>query len=194
MSMLMISSCPNTTQMVSKTFDAAKFEYLKPQPTQLGMKLNLLASQDNDSGQKFFLTKQFGPFPVGHTQDKSHAHGYGRIAKITFASNCVDTVNSIIAMIEKSIIQWFETQWSHRILIAADDVNVDLYRTLHELGCIDVNVMAREHGPELDPSCRFAYDGVDGLVRKLSSDLCWVQGVELWEHHNHSFASSHYPV
>ncbi len=149
---------------------------------------------------KFFSTKRFGPISTGHRQWRhdghcSYAHGYGRIVKIIFGTEELDDRGWAVDFGDlKAVREWLVSEWDHRILLASDDPLLDEFKTLHELGGVNINIMPEEYGPGIELSCKYVYDHVDAMIRMRTNDRCWVQMVEIWEHENNSAIYGQFPV
>lgn len=159
------------------------------------------------SEQKFFFTERFGPISTGHiprsvwgnyqrVDDKrcSYTRGYGRIVKITFGADELDNDAQVVSHDDlQTINEWLEKEWSHRILLAADDPLLDDFKTLHELGGVNINIMPEGYGPGIELSCKYVHDHVQPLSQALTSGRCWVQLVEIWEHERNSAIHGQFP-
>ena len=149
---------------------------------------------------KFFSTKRFGPISTGHRQWRhdghcSYAHGYGRIVKIIFGSASLDDRGWAVDFGDlRAVREWLESEWDHRILLANDDPLLDEFKTLHELGGVNINIMPEGYGPGIELSCMYVFDYVNKLIEERSQGRCWVQMVEIWEHENNSAIYGQFPA
>lgn len=141
---------------------------------------------------KYYSTKRFGPISTGHRQwrDTGHcawAHGYGRIVEIVFQASKLDERGWVMDFGDlRDVKAWLESEWDHRILLAADDPLLDQFQTLHELGGCNINVLPEPYGPGIELSCKYVYDRVNDMVKMKTNGRCGVVSVRIWEHENNS--------
>ena len=96
---------------------------------------------------KYYSTKKFGPITTGHRQwkDSGHCkyvHGYARYVEITFACDNLDDKQWVMDFGGlKDIKNWLNEQWDHRLLIASDDPLISDFKSLHDKGGCNLNIM-----------------------------------------------------
>jgi 6-pyruvoyltetrahydropterin/6-carboxytetrahydropterin synthase len=138
----------------------------------------------------YYSTKRIGPISTGHRQwrDKGHckwAHGYGRYVKFTFACKTLDERMWCMDFGDlKWVKKWLEDQWDHRMLIASDDPYLKLFKELHEMDAISMNVMdvTKGWGPGIEASCKFVFDNINPKIQELTNNRVWIDTVEIYEH------------
>ena len=138
----------------------------------------------------FTSSKRFGPITTGHRQwrDKGHCsfvHGYGRIVEITFESHVLDHRGWVMDFGGlKEVKNWLESEWDHRVLLAYDDPLIDDYKYLAESGGIDINILPKEYGPGIEQSCKYVYDNISLIIKRITDDNVWINKVKIFEHEN----------
>jgi len=84
----------------------------------------------------------------------------------------------------KWVKKWLEDQWDHRMLIASDDPYLKLFKELHEMDAISMNVMdvTKGWGPGIEASCKFVFDNINPKIQELTNNRVWIDTVEIYEH------------
>lgn len=160
----------------------------------------LQTKQINSKMSKHFAPFKFGPISVGHRRVSAnghgyYVHGYARKASITFGAKQLHESGVVVDPATRAAVEcWLMEQWNQRILLSCEDPLLDQFKTLSELGAIDINILPDGYGPDLDLSCVYVFDMVAEMVTKLTNDRCWVQMVQLWEFENHNVKRAHYPT
>ena len=142
---------------------------------------------------KFKSTKRFGPITTGHRQwkDKGHCsfvHGYGRYIRLTFEASELDERGWVMDFGDlKDVKKWIESEWDHRVLIAADDPLLSDLQELESKGGIYLNVLDDGYYPGIEESCRYLYDKLNPIVKDKTNNRVEITRVEVWEHEiNHA--------
>lgn len=131
---------------------------------------------------KRYITKEFGPIPVGHRVDDKcfHMYGFGRTVKLTigFHPRCVESASNIF----DAVFVWLNNEWKNRILISRDDPLLNEAKTFSELGSMNIRILPRGYDASLYSSCKYIYDNINDHMLKQTNYLPVVQLVEIYEH------------
>ena len=139
---------------------------------------------------KFKSTKRFGPITTGHRQWRdsghcSYVHGYGRYVRLTFEASELDERGWVMDFGDlKDVKKWIESEWDHRVLIAADDPLLSDLQELESKGGIYLNVLDDGYYPGIEESCRYLYDKLNPMVKEKTNNRVEITRVEVWEHEN----------
>ena len=139
---------------------------------------------------KFKSTKRFGPITTGHRQWKdeghcSYVHGYGRYIRLTFEASELDESGWVMDFGDlKDVKKWIESEWDHRVLIAADDPLLSDLQELESKGGIYLNILDDGYYPGIEESCRYLYDKLNPMVKEKTNNRVEITRVEAWEHEN----------
>ena len=139
---------------------------------------------------KFKSTKRFGPITTGHRQWKdeghcSYVHGYGRYIRLTFEASELDERGWVMDFGDlKGDKKWIESEWDHRVLIAADDPLLSDLQELESKGVLYLNVLDDGYYPGIEESCRYLYDKLNPIIKKKTNNRVEITRVEVWEHEN----------
>lgn len=146
-----------------------------------------------------YITHRIGPISTGQRQWKAGnechwAHGFGRIIELTFWVVQPDKEGVYVSGLDLTMIEsWIREEWDHRILLQHDDPLIDQFRTLHELGGININVTPEKYGPGLEQSCQFLYDNIKEKIEQRTWKRVGVESVRIWEHENYSATHGTFP-
>ena len=97
--------------------------------------------------ERFLSTKTFPPMSAAFRQygAESHCrfiHGYGLEVKLTFSANILDQRNWVVDFGGlKAVKAWLEDNYDHKLLVAADDPDMEYFESLDELGLAQVRVL-----------------------------------------------------
>ena len=139
-------------------------------------------------GRIFTSSKRFGPISTGHRQWRheghcAFVHGYGRIVEITFGSKSLDNRGWVVDFGSlKWVKSFLESEWDHRLLLAHDDPELEIFKELDDLGIVDINILPEEYGPGIEHSAKYVFDYVDKELKKITLDRCFVESVKVYEH------------
>ena len=139
---------------------------------------------------RFKSTKRFGPITTGHRQwrDSGHCsyiHGYGRYIRLTFEASELDERGWVMDFGDlKDVKKWIESEWDHRVLIAADDPLLSDLKELESKGGINLNVLEKGYYPGIEESCRYLYDKLNPMIKEKTNNRVEITRVEVWEHEN----------
>ena len=112
-------------------------------------------------------------------------HGYRLIAKFWFACDKLDERNWVVDFGGlKELKQVFERQFDHTLCLASDDPLLEHFKALHHAGAVDLRIM--EKGVGIERTAEWCFDVADSHVRGITSNRCWVDRVEVWEHDKNS--------
>ena len=84
----------------------------------------------------------------------------------------------------KEVKNWLESEWDHRVLLAYDDPLIDDFKYLAESGGIDINILPKEYGPGIEQSCKYVYDNISLIIKRITDDNVWINKVKIFEHEN----------
>jgi 6-pyruvoyltetrahydropterin/6-carboxytetrahydropterin synthase len=120
--------------------------------------------------------------------DHSHCkyiHGYRLVAKFWFAAHYLDEKNWVVDFGGlKELKQVLEKQFDHTLCVSADDPLLEQFKALHASGAADLRIM--EKGVGIERVADWCFDVADAHVRGITSNRCWVEKVEVWEHEKNS--------
>ena len=116
-------------------------------------------------------------------------HGYRLIAKFWFACDYLDERNWVVDFGGlKNLKQVLEKQYDHTFCVSADDPLLEQFKALHASGAADLRIMPK--GVGIERTAEWCFDVADAHVRGITSNRCWVQRVEVWEHEKNSAIAS----
>lgn len=125
--------------------------------------------------------------------DHSHCkfiHGYRLVAKFWFGCSSLDDKNWVVDFGGlKELKQIFEKQFDHTFCVSADDPLLAYFKTLHDLGAVDLRIMNK--GVGIERTAEWCFDVADSHVRGITNNRCWVNKVEVWEHEKNSAIASY---
>lgn len=144
----------------------------------------------------FQSTKRIGPISTTHRNWKaacnlnrdstwcSYIHGYSRYVEFTFEGELDEKQWVFDYGYFKEERKWIESQWDHKVLIASDDPELPLLRSLHDKRLIDINVMdvSKGWGPGIEGSCKFLFDNIQPSVWDKTQDRVNITKIQIWEH------------
>ena len=114
-----------------------------------------------------------------------YVHGYRLIAKFWFSCDKLDERNWVVDFGGlKELKQVLEKQFDHTFCVSADDPKLELFKQLDIAGVCDLRVMQR--GVGIERTAEWCFDVADAHVRGITSNRCWVDRVEVWEHDKNS--------
>lgn len=113
-----------------------------------------------------------------------YIHGYRLMAKFWFGCSSLDDKNWVINFGGlKQIKHILQDQFDHTLCIAADDPLLPFFKQLHANGGCQLRIM---EGVGIEKTAEWCYNTVDPLIKEMSSNRCWVNKVEVWEHEQNS--------
>ncbi len=139
---------------------------------------------------KFISTKVI---PLGSTafrqwRAESHCnkiHGYRLQCKVWFTADSLDNKNWVYDFGScKAIKTILEHQFDHTTIVAADDPELDLFKTLNNKGIIDLRVC--EKGVGIERTAEWVFNTVNEYVKRETNERVSVIKVEVWEHEGNS--------
>lgn len=112
-------------------------------------------------------------------------HGYRLIAKFWFGANELDHRNWVVDFGGlKDLKQILESQFDHTLCVADDDPLLSDFKSLAAKGGCDLRVM--NGGVGIEKTAEWCFNNANAYIRKITSDRCWVERVEVWEHDKNS--------
>lgn len=119
-------------------------------------------------------------------------HGYRLQAKFWFGAKELDHRNWVVDFGGlKELKQLLEGQFDHTLCVAEDDPLLNDFKALAAKGGCDLRIMPE--GVGIEKTAEWCFKHADALIRKITSDRCWVERVEVWEHEKNSaiFTADH---
>lgn len=111
----------------------------------------------------------------------SLTHGYKLTAKFWFGCSELDARNWAVNFGGlKELKQVLNDQFDHTTCIDAADPLLPLFKTLHDAGGCDLRIM--EKGVGIERTAEWCFEAADKHIRTMTSDRCWVEQVEVFEH------------
>lgn len=112
-------------------------------------------------------------------------HGYQLKAKIWFGGSSLDEKNWIVDFGGlKELKAKLQHIFDHTTTVAADDPELETFKDLDRRGVIQLRVM--EKGVGIERAAEVVYDISNRYVQSLTSNRCWVDRVEVFEHEDNS--------
>ena len=122
------------------------------------------------------------PFATSHCK---YIHGYRLQAKFWFACNSLDENNWVVDFgALKPFKTILESQFDHTTVIWAKDPDLQIFIDLNKRGIIDLRVMA--DGVGIEKFAQFCLEKGNEFIKSFTSNRCWVEKVEVWEHEQNS--------
>jgi 6-pyruvoyltetrahydropterin/6-carboxytetrahydropterin synthase len=110
-----------------------------------------------------------------------YVHGYKLTAKFWFGCSELDNKNWAVDFAAlKELKNILQNQFDHTLCIDAQDPLLPLFTQLHEAGGCDLRVMTQ--GVGIERTAEWCFEAADKHVRELTSNRCWVEQVEVFEH------------
>jgi len=114
-----------------------------------------------------------------------YIHGYRLIAKFWFSCNELDDKNWVVDFGGlKELKNILEKQFDHTFCVAADDPLIAYFKTLHDLGAVDLRIM--EKGVGIERTAEWCFEQADKHIKNITNNRCCVDKVEVWEHDKNS--------
>ena len=114
----------------------------------------------------------------------SKLHGYFLTAKFWFESKLLDDRNWVVDFGGLGPLkQLLQDQFDHKLVCAANDPLLPMFKTLHESGGCDLRVMD-EVG--IEKTAEWCYRAANKYVNEITNFRCWVSKTEVWEYNKNS--------
>ena len=112
-------------------------------------------------------------------------HGYRLQCKLWFTADELDEKNWIYDFGGcKEIKNLLEKQYDHTTVVAADDPELDTFKSMSEKGMIDLRIA--EKGVGIERTAEWVYENSNKLVTEQTNNRVRVIKVEVWEHEGNS--------
>ena len=112
-------------------------------------------------------------------------HGYRLTAKFVFGCNNLDNKNWVVDFGGlKELKNILEHQFDHTTVVWEKDPQIELFKMLNERGVVDLRVM--QNGVGIEKFAEYCFDIAHDFISKNTSNRCWVESVEIWEHDKNS--------
>jgi len=122
------------------------------------------------------------PYATSHCK---YIHGYRLQAKFWFACEKLDQNNWVVDFGSlKPLKTILEQQFDHTTVIWTQDPELQTFIDLNKKGIIDLRIM--KDGVGIEKFAEYCFNKADEFVRNFTSNRCWVEKVEVWEHEQNS--------
>ena len=122
------------------------------------------------------------PYATSHCR---YLHGYRLQAKFWFACNSLDKNNWVVDFGSlKPLKNILEEQFDHTTVVWTEDPDLQTFIELNKKNIIDLRIM--KEGVGIEMFAKFCADKANEFVKNLTSNRCWVEKVEVWEHEQNS--------
>jgi len=112
-------------------------------------------------------------------------HGYQLKTKIWFGASSLDDKNWCVDFGGlKELKAKLQHVFDHTTTVAADDPELATFEELDKKGIIQLRVL--EKGVGIERVAETVYSIADNYIKSLTSDRCWVDKVEVFEHEENS--------
>lgn len=131
-------------------------------------------------GHNLGLSCAFRQWRANHSHCQ-FIHGYALEVKIVFESNALDKNNWVIDFGQlKKLKQKLTENFDHKLIVAADDPELQTFLSLQNLGLAQVNVLPNVG---CEAFAKYVYDLADAwLLEAGHRDRCKVKSAEVREH------------
>jgi len=122
------------------------------------------------------------PYATSHCR---YLHGYRLQAKFWFTCNSLDKNNWVVDFGSlKPLKNILEEQFDHTTVVWTEDPDLQTFIELNKKNIIDLRIM--KEGVGIEMFAKFCADKANEFVKNLTSNRCWVEKVEVWEHEQNS--------
>ena len=122
------------------------------------------------------------PYATSHCR---YIHGYRLQAKFWFACNSLDKNNWVVDFGSlKPLKNILEEQFDHTTVVWTEDPDLQTFIELNKKNIIDLRIM--KEGVGIEMFAKYCGDKANEFIRNLTSNRCWVEKVEVWEHEQNS--------
>ena len=122
------------------------------------------------------------PYATSHCR---YIHGYRLQAKFWFACNSLDKNNWVVDFGSlKPLKNILEEQFDHTTIVWTEDPDLQTFIELNKKNIIDLRIM--KEGVGIEMFAKYCGDKANEFIRNLTSNRCWVEKVEVWEHEQNS--------
>jgi len=112
-------------------------------------------------------------------------HGYQLKAKLWFSGSSLDDKNWVVDFGGlKELKATLQSIYDHTTTVAADDPELETFKSLHDKGIIQLYVL--KDGAGIERAAENVFTIADNYVRELTNGRCWVDKVEVFEHQDNS--------
>jgi 6-pyruvoyltetrahydropterin/6-carboxytetrahydropterin synthase len=114
-----------------------------------------------------------------------YVHGYRLVAKFWFECTGLDEKNWVVDFGGlKELKEKLEKQFDHTLCISADDPLLEMFKTLHNHGAVDLRIM--DNGVGIERTAEYCLNVANKFIQEKTIGRCWVTKVEVWEHDKNS--------
>ena len=114
-----------------------------------------------------------------------YIHGYRLQAKFWFGCKELDDRNWVVDFGGlKELKEILEKQFDHTLVVAEDDPLLEDFKLLAAKGGCELRIMP--DGVGIEKTAEWCFKHADAFIRSKTSDRCWVEMVEVWEHDKNS--------
>ena len=112
-------------------------------------------------------------------------HGYRLQCKLWFTADELDDKNWIYDFGGcREIKNLLEKQYDHTTVVAADDPELDTFKSMSDKGMIDLRIA--DKGVGIERTAEWVYENANKLVTEQTNNRVRVIKVEVWEHEGNS--------
>jgi len=112
-------------------------------------------------------------------------HGYRLQCKLWFTADELDDKNWIYDFGGcKEIKNLLEKQYDHTTVVAADDPELETFKSMSDKGMIDLRIA--DKGVGIERTAEWVYENANKLVTEQTNNRVRVIKVEVWEHEGNS--------
>jgi len=112
-------------------------------------------------------------------------HGYQLKDKLWFGGSSLDDKNWVVDFGGlKELKATLQSIYDHTTTVAADDPEIETFKSLHDKGIIQLYIL--KDGAGIERAAENVFTIADKYVRELTNGRCWVDKVEVFEHQDNS--------
>jgi 6-pyruvoyltetrahydropterin/6-carboxytetrahydropterin synthase len=112
-------------------------------------------------------------------------HGYQLKAKLWFSGSSLDDKNWVVDFGGlKELKAELNSVFDHTTTVAADDPELDTFKSLHDKGIIQLYIL--KDGVGIERAAQVVFNIAQKHVNSITNGRCWVDKVEVFEHEDNS--------
>jgi 6-pyruvoyltetrahydropterin/6-carboxytetrahydropterin synthase len=112
-------------------------------------------------------------------------HGYQLKAKLWFSGSSLDDKNWVVDFGGlKELKAELNSVFDHTTTVAADDPELDTFKSLHDKGIIQLYIL--KDGVGIERAAEVVFNIAQKHVNSITNGRCWVDKVEVFEHEDNS--------
>lgn len=115
----------------------------------------------------------------------SKIHGYQLKAKLWFGGSSLDEKNWIVDFGGlKELKAKLQSIFDHTFTVAADDPELELFKTLADRGVVNLQIF--ENGVGIERAAEAVFKIANEYITGITNGRCWVNQVEVFEHEDNT--------